>query len=460
MVETIRATKIEINLDNRDAGGTNTHKRKYLELTQKLLNEARAFYVQFFLSHPEKFEERVRYYSEKHGTYRERKLNSKELLSWAESLTVTTREHPDIPDGQNFSLKFPGMPTVYRRSVINDAIGKARSYLSHLENWKKSGEGKGKPGLPGANNHPVLYKGTYSLQLSILNRRGGFVRIKVFDGNKWVWVNYPVKISQWQEKRLADPEWETRSPKLVIGAKKVFLSIPQVKEVKVKKVEESKLNPDLVTVGVDLNVKNLAVITVMRKGRVIETVFIKDKGLDQHRYRHLKLISKHQHLTGRSAKGEHFDRRLWAHIKRTNLDFAHKVSKKIAGICAKYPGSVLIFERLGRSECGKGGKVKRINRKQAYQLRGLIRRLSKYKAFQYGTVTVETDPHGTSHYCARCGKKGERFSSRGGKRVKCRWGKLFCCPHCGYVANADFNASVNMHHSFYRRCHWEKTEAA
>lgn len=104
--------------------------------------------------------------------------------------------------------------------------------------------------------------------------------------------------------------------------------------------------------------------------------------------------------------------------------------------------------------------MKRINRKQANQLRGLIRRLSKYKAFQHGTVTVETNPHGTSHYCARCGKKGERLSSKGGKRVKCRWGKLFRCPHCGYEANADFNASVNMHHSFYRRCHWEKPEAA
>ena len=104
--------------------------------------------------------------------------------------------------------------------------------------------------------------------------------------------------------------------------------------------------------------------------------------------------------------------------------------------------------------------MKRINRKQANQLRGLIRRLSKYKAFQHGSVTVETNPHGTSHYCARCGKKGERLSSKGGKRVKCRWGKLFRCPHCGYEANADFNASVNMHHSFYRRCHWEKPEAA
>nr|WP_243137300.1 transposase [Desulfofundulus thermobenzoicus] len=346
------------------------------------------------------------------------------------------------------------MPVVYRRSVINDAIGKVRSYLSHLKKWEKSGEGKGKPGWPKADNYPVLYKGTYSLQLIGLDRKGSFVRIKVFDGSKWVWVNYPVKIGRWQEKRLAEPGWETKSPKLVIGAKKIFLSVPQAREVRARKVEESKLDPELVTVGVDLNVKNLAVVTVMKSGKVIETVFIKDSGLDRHRYLHLKLISKHQRQSGKAVRGERFDWRLWSHIKRTNLDFAHKVSRKIADVCAKYPRCVLIFERLGRSGHGKGGKARRINRKQANQLRGLIRDLSKHKAFQYGTVTVETDPHGTSHYCARCGEKGERFSFKNGKRVKRGWGKLFYCPHCGYEVNADFNASVNVHHSFYREYHW------
>lgn len=462
-METIRSTKIEINLNDRGAGGSNTLKRKYLELTQKLLNEARAFYVQFFLSYPEKFDERIAYFSQKYGEWRERKLNSKELLTWAETLTVPTRDHPDIPVEQDFRLKFFGMPVVYRRSVINDAIGKVKSHLSHLGKWRESNEEKRKPGTPGPDNHPVLYKGVYELQLIGLDHKGSFVRLKVFDGNKWVWVNYPVKIGKWQERRLADPGWETKSPKLVISARKVFLTVPQAKEVKAKKVKESKLNPDLVTVGVDLNVKNLAVITVMKAGRIIETVFVKDNGLDQHRYSHLKLIYNHQYQSGKPVKGERSDRKLWAHIKRTNRDFAHKASRKIAEVCAKYPGCVLVFERLGRSGHSTGGKVKRINRKQANQLRGMIRELSKYKVLQLGSVAVETDPYGTSHYCSRCGEKGERFSFRNGKRVKCRWGKLFYCPHCGYVVNADFNASVNVHHSFYHRYHWrikDRPEAA
>ena len=98
---------------------------------------------------------------------------------------------------------------------------------------------------------------------------------------------------------------------------------------------------------------------------------------------------------------------------------------------------------------------RRRNRKQANQLRGQINRLSREKAFVGSTVTAEVNPHGTSQYCARCGAKGERFSYRGGQRSKERGGKLFRCQECHYEANADFNASVNVHHSFFQEWHWK-----
>jgi hypothetical protein len=96
----------------------------------------------------------------------------------------------------------------------------------------------------------------------------------------------------------------------------------------------------------------------------------------------------------------------------------------------------------------------RLNRTQANQLRGQINRLAREQAFAVGTVTVEVNPHGTSQYCSRCGAKGQRFSLRAGQRVTARGGKLFWCPVCHYQAQADFNASANIHRSFYREFHW------
>jgi transposase len=95
------------------------------------------------------------------------------------------------------------------------------------------------------------------------------------------------------------------------------------------------------------------------------------------------------------------------------------------------------------------------NRKRANHLRGKINQYAREKAFAQGTCTVEVNPHGTSQYCSRCGARGERFSYRGGKRVQEKWGKLFGCLVCHYEAQADFNASVNVHRSFYREWHWQ-----
>jgi hypothetical protein len=74
---------------------------------------------------------RVSYYSEKHQEIRERLISPNELLSWAEVCTVATAAHPHPWSGWNFSERFPAMPFAYRRSVIKDAIGKVRSYLSN-----------------------------------------------------------------------------------------------------------------------------------------------------------------------------------------------------------------------------------------------------------------------------------------------------------------------------------------
>ena len=51
--------------------------------------------------------------------------------------------------------------------------------------------------------------------------------------------------------------------------------------------------------------------------------------------------------------------------------------------------------------------------------------------------------------------RGERFSLQAGRRVTWRGGKLFWCPVWNSEVQADFNASVNLHHAFYREFHWQ-----
>jgi transposase len=454
MGQATRTTKL-LDLGRRDQGGANLQKRAALDATAEVLTAARAFYIDFFLAHAGKFSEQVSYYSEEHLELRERLISAHELLSWAEACTVETAAHPHPWAGWNFRQRFPGMPFTYRRSVIKDAIGKVRSYLSNRASWEKSGKQKGKPGRPAATDHPTLYQGCIQLELEALDLKAAFVRINVYTAQGWRWVPYPVSSSRYTLERLKETDWQRQSPTLVLRTHSAELHIPQVKKIAASKVMERKHDPDLVTVGVDLNVKNLAVITVRQHGQIIKAVFVTDHGLDAHRYRHLKKIAKKQWQSGRLVKGEHSNQQLWRHIDRQNQDAAHKVARRIAQVCEKYPGCILLFERLRKIKPGQGSKSRRMNRRRANQLRGKINQQAKDKAYLHQVVTVEVNAHGTSQYCSRCGAKGERFSYQNGQRMAVKWGKLFFCPVCHYEANADFNASANVHRSFYREWHWQ-----
>ncbi len=58
MGQATRTTKLFLDLGNREEGGANSGKRAYLEKTARLLDAARAFYVTYFLAHPDKLEEK------------------------------------------------------------------------------------------------------------------------------------------------------------------------------------------------------------------------------------------------------------------------------------------------------------------------------------------------------------------------------------------------------------------
>src|SRR5258708_21164054 len=109
---------------------------------------------------------------------------------------------------------------------------------------------------------------------------------------------YPVCGSGNAMQRLQAADWKRQSPTLVLRAHTSELHIPQVKKIAASKVMERKQDPDLVTVAVDLNVKNLAVITVRQHGGVIETVFLRDHGLQVHLDRPLHRLAEKQWQTG------------------------------------------------------------------------------------------------------------------------------------------------------------------
>ncbi len=162
-------------------------------------------------------------------------------------------------------------------------------------------------------------------------------------GSEWTWVHYPTRYNRYFEGRRAEEGWETESPKLVLSKLGAAIHFLQTKTITAKKIIESKRDPDLVTVAVDLNVKYLAVITVRQHGQIIQTRFVSDQGLDQHRYRHLEQVAKKQWQSGKAVKGERSNQQLWAHVRRQNQDSAHDCrARAIVEVGTQYPGCVCL----------------------------------------------------------------------------------------------------------------------
>lgn len=58
----------------------------------------------------------------------------------------------------------------------------------------------------------------------------------------------------------------------------------------------------------------------------------------------------------------------------------------------------------------------------------------EYFGWKYGKITVAVPPHNTSQNCSSCGKKVKKSLST----------RTHKCPHCGFEADRDLNASLNI----------------
>src|SRR5258708_18968647 len=155
--------------------------------------------------------EKVPYYSEKHQEMREGLISANQLRSWLEECTVATNEHPHPFPDWDFKARFPGMPSHARRAAMKEAIGKARAYLTALATWHKQGKKKGKPGFPGAANHPTFYQGAFHLELAEAKLHDRFVRLKVYDAQQQAWMNYPAPCSRHFQARMAEQGWQPQN---------------------------------------------------------------------------------------------------------------------------------------------------------------------------------------------------------------------------------------------------------
>ena len=175
--------------------------------------------------------------------------------------------------------------------------------------------------------------------------------------------------------------------------------------------------------GVDMGIKNIASDSDGHQytGKTVTAL----------RKRHAELRSKLQ------AKGTHSARRLLKKRHRKEQRFAkdvnHQISKQIV-LRAKDTNRGIAIEELGGIR--DRVTVHKAQRRQHHSWAFADLRLKiEYKAKLHGVPVVSVDPRNTSRTCTACGcvDKANRKSQ-----------STFLCVSCGYFANADTNAAVNI----------------
>ena len=163
-----RTTKLLLDLGDPQAGGANVGKREYLASTTRILNDARAFYLEFFLAHPHKLFERVQLIDKKTGEVREATISADKLLSLSQNIRRSRPVITPIP-----------IPTGTSASAFLICLGNIAVQSSRTASAKpgptlrpmRAGRSRAKSGASQANPRPrITPPSTLASSLSSLIR--------------------------------------------------------------------------------------------------------------------------------------------------------------------------------------------------------------------------------------------------------------------------------------------------
>lgn len=176
-------------------------------------------------------------------------------------------------------------------------------------------------------------------------------------------------------------------------------------------------------IGVDLGIVNIATTSAGYRAA--------GRGLNRHRKRQLELRRKLQAKGTRSAKRrlKHRSRKEARHAANIN----HIISKKIVTTAERTGRGIALEDLTGIRDRVRLRKDQRaqLHSWSFHQLGSFL----EYKARRAGVPLVYVDPAYTSQRCSQCGHTDRK------NRVD---QATFACRACGFLANADDNASHNI----------------
>lgn len=376
------------------------------------------------------------------------------LLRKLEEMSVGTKGMKARGEEPLWKLQdIPKIPLYFRRAAINTAIGLAKSYLvscnqiSYSQTKRSPTEKRLSPATT-VDCSPVFYKGMYR------EFHKNSIELKVYNGEKWVWVTYPYT------GRKIPENGKSLSPILKVEKKIAYLYIPIELEVKdIRTVKERMKQENYICAVAFPDSDSLAVCAIMdRTGILTEVRFIHGGAIrDAQRQKVLKRLEKsrksRQSITGtlKVREAEKVANRendsLYKKLEQINQYYAHKVSREILDYCKEKQIKLIVVPHYKNTIPFRERAYLNTNQFH-WQGRAIIRNL-KYKSFKEGILVSTIPPYHITDCCSECGKTIYRYNEGHKASRNYYGGQLFFCPE-GHKGSAGLNTAKNIGRYFLR----------
>ena len=365
------------------------------------------------------------------------------LLRELETKCIGTKEMKAKGTALEYPLvDFPKIPLYFRRSAINTAIDLARKQAMQTKVQ---------------NPAMTLYKGMYE------NFTDTSIDLKLFNGEKWVWVTYPFT------GRELPNEVKRLSPVLMIKKKNAYLNIPvslEVLDIRTVK-ERMKTEERFCAVAFpDYDVLAVAVI-FSKEGTVLEKKFFRGGKQKEHCRKHIKQRLQKSKESRRKQQVDYLELKqgedsllqennivemagkenacFYEKIHNLNTYYSHSISRQLVDYCVEKNIKIIVVPNY---EGSIDFRDKRYLKTDGYRWlgRSIIKNL-KYKAFVDGIVVTSVRPIHISDCCSECGAKIRKYNEGHKAGQKYYGGKLFICPN-GHKGNTAENTAKNIGKNF------------
>ena len=180
------------------------------------------------------------------------------------------------------------------------------------------------------------------------------------------------------------------------------------------------------SVGIDVGLDSFAVDS---NGVVIENPRFYEHSRD--RIKKLQQsVARKQRFSQNWKKAKGKLEKAYDHITNQKNDFLHKLSRRYVDTYA-----TICVEDLNIKYLKENGKSRGLRRSIHSASWGRFFSYLSYKAASAGTRFIQVDPRNTTQMCSNCGSLVKKDLSV----------RVHECPYCGFVADRDYNAAVNIH---------------